>query len=216
MSGPPEAPDSALFPILAKDPLLMATVPKTVPRLGPDDDGGILSAEEFAVADYLEPWKYERERGTLIVMPPDGPGHDRGSEPFRDYLGAYRLAHPDRVEEVVSEAWVRVDDGTDRIGDIGVFLVGPRSAIKRPERVPELMYEIVSPDRESRERDYVKKRREYRALGVLEYVIIDRTRHRATVQTAEPSGSRKRILRPDDVYETPLLPGLAIPLHEIL
>ena len=55
-------------------------------------------------------------------MPPEGPGHDRGSEPVRDYLGAYRLAHPDLVEEVVSEAWIRIDDGTDRIPDIGVFL----------------------------------------------------------------------------------------------
>ena len=178
----------------------MATVPKTVLRLGPVDDGRTLSAEAFAVADYAEPWKYERESGRLIVMPPDGPGHDRGSEPFRDYLGAYRLSHPDRVEEVVSEAWVRVDDGTDRIGDIGVYLFGPRSSIRRPERVPELMYEIVSPDRQSRERDYVKKRREYRALGVREYVIIDRMRHRATVHEAGPRGSRKRVLRPDDVY----------------
>ncbi len=194
----------------------MATVPKTVLRLGPDDDGRILSAEEFAGADYDEPWKYERERWGLIVMPPDGPGHDDSSEPIRDRLGAYRIAHPDIVEKVVSEAWVRVDDGTDRIGDIGIYLVGPRSAIERPDRVPELMYEIVSLDRQSRERDYVKKRREYRALGVREYVIIDRMRHRATVHTAGPSGSRKRVLRPDDVYETPLLPGLAIPLREIL
>ena len=82
-------------------------------------------------------------------MPPDGPGHDDCSEPVRDYLGAYRLAHLDLVEEVVSEAWVRVDAGTDRIGDIGVFLVGQRSAVERPERVPELMFEIVSPGRKS-------------------------------------------------------------------
>lgn len=194
----------------------MATVPKTVLRLGPDDDGRILGADEFAVADFAEPWKYERECGRLIVMPPDGPGHDQGSEPIRDHLGAYRLAHPDRVEEVVSEAWIRVNEGTDRIGDIGVFLVGPRSAIERPERVPELIFEIVSPDRESRERDYVKKRREYRALGVREYVIIDRMRHRATVYEAGPLGDRKRVLRSADLYESPLLPGLAIALRGIL
>jgi Uma2 family endonuclease len=185
-------------------------------QLGPHDHGRSVTAEEFAEAEFVEPWKYEREQGRLIVMPPDGPGHDRGSEPVRDHLGAYRLAHPDLVEEVVSEAWVRVDGGTDRIGDIGVFLAGPRTAINRPDRVPELMFEIVSPDRESRERDYVKKRKEYHRLGVLEYVVIDRMRHRATVYTAGPRGYSKRALRPVDVYASPLLPGLAIPLAGIL
>lgn len=185
-------------------------------HLGPKDHGRAITAEEFAEADYAEPWKYEREQGRLIVMPPDGPGHDDSSEPVRDLLGAYRVAHPDLVEKVVSEAWIRVDDGTDRIPDIGVFLAGPRSAVDRPARVPEIVFEIVSPDRKSRERDYVKKREEYRRLGVLEYVIIDRMRHRATIYTAGPRGYRKSVLRPGDVYTSPLLPGLAIPLEGVL
>jgi Uma2 family endonuclease len=193
----------------------MATA-QSVLELGPDDHGRSLTAEEFAEAIYAEPWKYEREDGRLIVRPPDGPAHDDCSEPVRDLLGAYRMSHPNVVEKVVSEAWVRVDAGTDRIGDIGVFLVGLRSSIARPERVPEMMFEIVSPDRKSRERDYVKKRKEYRRLGVLEYVVIDRMQHRATVYTAGARGYRKRVLRPDDVYTTPLLPGLAIALAGIL
>ena len=189
---------------------------QTVLRLGPLDQGRSLTAEEFAEADYDPPWKYEREQGRLVVMPPDSPDHDRSSEPVRDYLGAYRLGHLDLVEEVVSEAWIRVDGGTDRIADIGVFLVGPRSAVSRPDRVPELVFEVVSPDRESRERDYVKKRKEYRPLCVLEYVIVDRIRHRLTVYTASPRGYSKRILRPGDIYTSPLLPGLAIPLAGLL
>ena len=47
-------------------------------------------------------------------------------------------------------------------------------------------------------------------MGVLEYVLIDRMRHRATVYTAGPRGYRKRILRPGEVYASPLLPGLAL------
>jgi Uma2 family endonuclease len=193
----------------------MATL-QHVLKLGPHDHGRPVTAEEFAEADYAEPWKYEREQGRLIVLPPDGPGYDHSSEPVRDHLGAYRLAHLDVVEQVVSEAWVRVDAGTDRIGDIGVFLVGPRSAISRPDRIPELMLEIVSPDPKSRERDFVKKRREYYRLGVFEYVVIDRMRHRATIYTAGPRGYRKRVLRSDDVYASPLLRGLVIPLAGIL
>jgi Uma2 family endonuclease len=189
---------------------------QVVLQLGPHDHGRVVTAQEFAEAEYAEPWKYEREQGRLVVMPPDGPGHDRSSEPIRDLLGAYRLAHPNLVDEVVSEVWVRVDGGTDRIGDIGVFLAGPRAALNRPDRVPELMYEVVSPDRESRERDYVTKRKEYHQLGVLEYVIIDRLRHRVTVYSAGRRGYRKRVLRPAEVYTSPLLPGLAIPLVGVL
>ncbi len=190
-------------------------VHQTVLQLGPLDQGRTVTAEEFAEAESDRPWKYEREQGRLVVMPPDDHGHDRSSEPVRDYLGAYRLAHLDLVEEVVSAAWVRVDGGTDRIGDIGVFLVGIRSAVSRPDRGPELMFEVVSPDRESRERDYVKKRKEYRQLGVLEYVIIDRIRHRVTVYTTSPRGYQERVLRPGDVYTSPLLPELVIPLRGI-
>ena len=51
------------------------------------------------------------------------------------------------------------------------------------------MFEVVSPDRESRERDYVKKRKEYHRLGVLEYVIIDRMRRRVTVYTHDSGGT---------------------------
>src|SRR4051794_12379141 len=106
----------------------------SVPRLilGPDDHGSPVSGEQFASAEYLEPWKYERVEGRLVVMAPDGADHDGCSEPLRDHLGAYRLARPDVVQMVVSEAWVRVDEGTDGIGDIGVFLASDRRDKARP------------------------------------------------------------------------------------
>src|SRR4051794_33463713 len=91
--------------------------------LSPDDHGRHLSDEEFAEADYAEPWRYERVEGRLVVMSPEGQEHADTSEPWRDRLGAYKLEHPDRVRLVKSDAWVRVPGGTDRIGDIGVYLV---------------------------------------------------------------------------------------------
>ncbi len=78
------------------------------------------------------------------------------------------------------------------------------------------MYEIVSPDREPRDRDHVKKRQESERLGVLEYVVVDRLRHRATVWWSGPRGYRKHVPRPGETYTSPLLPGLAIPLAGIL
>lgn len=192
----------------------MATHQATL-RLGPADHGRAVSAEEFAEADYTEPWKYERVDGSLVVMSPDSKEHDDCSEPLRDYLGAYRLVRPDVVQEVVSKAWVRVNGGTDRIGDVGVFLKTDRDVPPRPDRVPELMFEIVSPDRTSRERDYVHKRAEYHKLGVLEYVIVDRFVPRFTVLTHTPTGYAERVLAADETYTSPLLPGLEIPLADV-
>jgi Uma2 family endonuclease len=184
--------------------------------LGPGDRGRHVSAEEFEEAEFDAPWKYEREEGKLVVMAPDSPEHDHCSEPFRDHLGAHRLANPDVVEAVVSECWLRVDGGTDRIADIAIFLTGRRSRVGRPDRVPELIFEVASPDRESRERDYVKKKREYRELGVLEYAIIDRMRSRMTVYSNIAGQPVKRVLHRGDRYTSPLLPGLEIPLADIL
>jgi Uma2 family endonuclease len=183
--------------------------------LGPDDHGRLVSAEEFARAEYLEPWKYEREAGRLVVMAPDGQRHVDESRPWRKRLYAYRDDHPDVVEDVLGNAWVRVDGGTDRIGDIGVYLVAEGPVPPIPDRVPELMFEVVSPAKTSRDRDYVKKREEYYRLGVREYVVINRRNRKVTVFTHASGGYEQRVLTVGDTYTTPLLPGPPIPLAEV-
>lgn len=185
-------------------------------ELGRKDHGRLVTAEAFAAASYKEPWKYERVKGRLVVMAPDGYGHIAASNPWRDRLIFYQYEHPGVVEEVITNAWIRVDDGTDRIGDIGVYLVRQEPGPQIPDRVPELMFEIVSPSPKDRKRDYVEKRAEYHKLGIQEYVIVDRFKKRTTVLEYEPDGYRERVLTPGDTYETPRLPGLAIRLAEVL
>ncbi len=196
---------------------------RTILQLGRKDDGRFVTSEEFAEAEFDEPWTYEREDGRLIVLAPSGEDHVDVTEPWRDRLGAYRLAHPEIVQKVVSEAWIRVDDGTDRIGDIGVYLVTEGAVPKIPDRVPDMMFEIVSPDKVSRDRDYVRKRADYHRLGVREYVIIDRFRRNVTVLTFAPEGYRGAYLsgerflrvaapaRPDDPPVQSLLKGCPWP-----
>ena len=179
-------------------------------RLGKRDEGRLVSPEEFAEAEFDEPWTYEREDGRLIVLAPGGEEHIDAGEPWRDRLVLYKLAFPHVVQKVVSEAWVRVDDGTDRIGDIGVYLVPDGPVPKIPDR----MFEVVSPDKASRDRDYARKRAEYHRLGVREYVILDRSRRIVTVLTFAPNEYEERILNADQAYESPLLPGLSIRLSE--
>jgi Uma2 family endonuclease len=188
---------------------------RSVLKLGKSDEGRLVSSEEFAEADFDEPWKYEREDGRLIVMSPSGGGHLRATIPWRNRLIVYEETHPGVIEMIAIEAWIRVHDGTDRIGDIGVYLVceGPQPDV--PDRIPDMMFEIVSPDKASRNRDYVRKRTEYHLLGVREYVIIDRFKRAVTVLTLEADGYAERILGVGDDYESPLLPGLVISIMNV-
>jgi Uma2 family endonuclease len=192
----------------------MATT-QPILRLGKSDEGRLVSSDEFVEAEFDEPWKYEREDGRLIVMAPAGEEHSEVTEDWRDWLGAYRLAHREIVQRVASEAWQRVDDGTDRIGDIGVYLVTDRPTPRRPDRVADMIFEVISPDKASRDRDYIRKRAEYHVLGVREYVIIDRFQKIVTVLTFAPNGYDERILTIGESYESPLLPGFSIRLSEV-
>lgn len=183
--------------------------------LGPDDDGRELSADEFAEAASLAPFTFERSDGSLLVMSPEGQRHLDDSWPWRQRLSRYWIEHPEIVEDVVIQSRVQPDSGTDRIGDIGVYLVEPGAA-PIPDRVPDLMVEVVSPSREDRHRDHVARRRDDHRLGGRDYVIVDRPAGRVSVLTAGPRGDRRRALRRGAVYRTPFLPGLEIAPDEVL
>lgn len=183
-------------------------------HLGLPDRGRRLTDEEFAAASYDEPWRYELVGGRLSVMSPNRPGHDDLCEPFRDHLVAYKLARPDRIERVISEAWVMIRTGQQRIGDLTVFLRGPRSSVPRPERAPELIFEVVSRGRRNRRRDDEQKRDEDTDIGALECAVIDPFVPRITVFRSDGGEPPTIELTPDDVYATPLLPGLATPLRD--
>lgn len=185
-------------------------------HIGPEDAGRPLTGEEFANADFQEGWIYERVNGRIVVMAPEGKGHIRSSSPWRDRLVAYKLAHPEIVEDVVSRAWVRPDGDHDRIGDIGVYLVHEKWDLDVPDQPPDLMFEFVSPGKASQRRDYVEKRAEYHRMGIPEYVIVDRFQKTVSVLTHGPGDYRERVLTIDDTYTTPLLPGFEVRLSEVL
>lgn len=173
-----------------------------------------VTREEFAEADFEKSWRYEREKGRLVVMVPPGYEHHVRVEIFRNHLGAYKLTHPDSVEHVFQEAWTSVEDDTDRLPDIAVYLTGGSGQL--PDRVPDLIFEIVSQGVKDRKRDYEEKRAEYEKIGVQEYVIVDRFDHRVTILKLEQGGFVETILNSDDSYSSPLLPHLEIPLADII
>ena len=188
----------------------------TLHRLSLADAGLELTREEFAEAEFTEPYRYERYQGKLVVMSPAGYEHHQGVKPFRNHLGAYELAHPDLVEDVFQESWTEIDEDSDREPDIAVYLRSSEAQPRIPERVPELVFEIVSAGWANRRRDYEEKRAEYEQIGVLEYVIVDRFDHCVTVLRLVDGEYVEHLLKPSDSYSTPLLPGLSIPLHDII
>ena len=178
------------------------------------DEGIELTREEYAEADTEGLWRFERANGRLVVMTPPGFEHHITVESFRDSLVVFKLAHPDIVEHVFQEAWTSVEDDADRLPDIAVYLTGGTGHL--PDRVPELIFEIVSLGSQDRKRDYEEKRSEYERIGVQEYVIVDRFDHRLTVLRLEEATFVETVLQPSDRYNTPLLPGLEIPLSGII
>lgn len=174
-------------------------------------DAGIeLTREEFLEVEFDPQWRYERAQGRLVVMPPPEFGHHVVAMSFRNHLGAYMLAHSDSAEFVFRESHTVVDDDTDRIPDIAVYLKSNEEVPEFPFRVPDLVFEVVSAGWAS------MKRGEYERLGVREYVIVDRFDHRLTVLTLNDGHYSEAWLSSKDVYTSPLLPGLSIPLAGVI
>lgn len=187
-----------------------------LPKFTEFDAGVVVSADQFATAEFQGPFIYERVQGRLVVMSPAGPEHRRASRPFRRELGGYWHAHPDIVDEVDVEGWVATTADDDRLPDICVYLRGGQSNKTVPHRVPELIYEFVSQDRSDQERDYIDKRKEYYAIGVREYVIVDRFKQAVLVLTHTDRGDfAEHWLPASGVYSSPLLPGLRVELAEV-
>jgi Uma2 family endonuclease len=182
-------------------------------HLGQLDDGRPTSAEEFANAEFDEPWTYERVDGRLVVMSPEGTGHVDHTEPWLMGLFVYKFQHPAAAMRIVPNAWISIDEDNTRYADIGVYLV---RILNLPNHAPDLIFEIVSPSKADKRRDYVEKRAHYQQIGVREYVIIDRFDKRVTVLTLVEGSYVERVLTPEDVYRSPLLPGFEVNLAEVL
>ena len=147
-------------------------------------------------------------------MSPAGHEHRFVSRPFRRKLSAYWEEHLSLIEDVDVEGWVATSPDDDRLPDICVYLVGDDPQRRVPDRVPAMVFEFVSKKRSDQERDYIHERDEYHAIGIKEYVIVDRFKRSVLVLTWQPNGYDEHTLTEHDFYSTLLLPDLVIPLSE--
>jgi Uma2 family endonuclease len=86
---------------------------------------------------------------------------------------------------------------------------------KRHER-PSVVVEFVSSRTRDRLRDYTTKRDEYMRAKIKEYWIIDRFERCMVVFSLHAGKVRKHVVRENQVYTTPLLPGFELPLAKLL
>ena len=185
--------------------------------LGRHHNGIRMTPEEFdAITEYDDLYSYELIHGVLIVNP-FATQHERDpNEEIGHLLRNYRDDHPhgSSLDATLTEEYLRTPDSRRRADR--VIWTGLGRLPDPATDVPTIVVEFVSPGRRSWRRDYIEKRDEYLALGVLEYWVIDRFERSLTVFRKSDQGHSEQVVGEKEVYRPDLLPGFELPLAPIL
>jgi len=192
----------------------MATV-ATPLRIGLADHGRAMTLEEFLEAEETEGYRYELARGLLEVSEVPNDPHGVVLRNLFRAVGRYGEGHPGIIHRYGGgnefRFWLpRMVSG--RNPDLGVVL---RGAAKdwRGRRIPALAAEVVSQG--SIERDYIIKREEYLAYGLLEYWIVDPLQRKVTVLARRGDAWDEAVFRDEQVIGSLVLPGFATTVAEL-
>lgn len=189
--------------------------------LGAGQNGIRLSPDEFdSHEEWDENYDYELITGVLVVSPPP-PAAQRGANEHVGYLlRSYRESHPQgsALDATLPSEITRI--GRNRRRADRAISAGLGRWPNFNQDTPTIVVEFVSPGRRSWRRDYEEKRDEYLAAGVKEYWVIDRFRRTMTVYRPKPANGAvaewdEAIVRENEVYRSPLLPGFELPLAHI-
>lgn len=184
---------------------------------GPADHGRTLALQDCEDAGFAGEGLYELSRGTLNVVPtPDEYPHVMVHALLRALI-AYDLTHPGRIHRVGGGSGIRIylpAMRSDRHPDVAVSLRGT-SQDANGRRPPSLVVEVVSEGEEARRRDYVLRREEYLAHGLLEYWIVDPFERKVTVLLRQNGRWIERVFAAEPAAEGLVRPGLRVPLAEL-
>jgi Uma2 family endonuclease len=187
------------------------------PIIGLGWAGVPMTPEEFDAFDsWDENYRYELINGVLIVSPAADAGERGPNEILGHWLLNYKEQHPQgkSLDWTVHEHHVHTPNSRRR-ADRVIWTGLGRVPNNRRDK-PTIIVEFVSRDRRDWQRDYVVKRQEYLAHGILEYWIIDRFRRQMTVICNAPTGPTEAIYAENQTYSSPLLPGFELPLAKLL
>ncbi len=186
-------------------------------KLTRSSNGMLMTPEEFDdVIDYDDRFVYELIHGVLIVSPAPGVT-ERGPNDELGRLVRNHQADPrhgSTIDNTLPEQFVPVRDGRRRADR--VIWTGLGRVPKPQTDIPSIVAEFVSKRKRDRVRDYEENRREYQAIGVCEYWVIDRFARTMTVFKNEAGASTEVVVKVEETYQTPLLPGFALPLGQLL
>jgi Uma2 family endonuclease len=194
------------------------TMLKAAIKVGPADHGRPMSLAEFDHAEVQEGHCYELGRGVIVVSDVPKPRHLVQVAETRIILTVYKIANPNRIYAICSSGECKLlipGYESERHPDLAIYKTLPPEESKDFwfTWVPELVIEVVS--RGSELRDYQEKREEYRAVGVREYWILDADKQQMLVLQRIGKRWRERIVRPPEIYQTRLLPGLQFACEQV-
>ena len=195
----------------------MAAATRT--RIGPADHGRTMTLQEFLDAEETPGYRYELARRVIEVSDVPNDSHAKVVDNLHEGFSDARRRSPGVIDRITEASGVQVVIPVldfDRHPDLAVIFVG-KAPDDRGRRMPDLVVEVVSPGREARHRDYVSKRADYLAFGILEYWIVDPRDQLVTVLSRPDIESEwtERIFRDDEPILSPLLPGLALRVDEL-
>ncbi|MEM1061334.1 MAG: Uma2 family endonuclease [Planctomycetota bacterium] len=192
--------------------------PRPAPtHLDADSNGMRMTVDEFqAVESWDRTYRFELIRGAVVVSPAVTMG---GRFPRRSLINLLydysKTAAGLQTRVIVLDEHDLVTSAGVRRADLVVWC-GRDVSPELKDAVPTIAIEIVSRGRRDRHRDFVEKRAEYFAIGVKEYWIFDRFRRTLTACSTGEGDAGRKVVREQENYETPLLPGFALSVGELL
>ena len=178
-----------------------------------------LTVEEFLeLPDTEDRRKMELDEGELYIMPRPRRAHQAWHLGIGWHIESYLRGFDDPPAELFLDFIVALSLESR-------ILLAPDLSLVLRERLelvgdrmvngcPDIAIEILSSDRS---RDLVRKRHLYAEAGVPEYWIFDPDGDLVTLLELRGEEYVERaVLGADDTLTTPLLPGLAIPLADIM
>ena len=170
------------------------------------------TVEEFWMLSQRDGFWGELINGEVCELTPPGSEHGAISSNILEILGVFVRKH--KLGRMFSECGYVITRDPDSVRAPDVSFVAAHRQESPPskkfsETLPDLAVEVVSPS--DTYSDVIEKARMYLAAGVKEVWIVDPSGKTVEIfRTLHES----RILRVNDNIETPLLPGLSVPVSE--
>ncbi|MBW4441199.1 MAG: Uma2 family endonuclease [Plectolyngbya sp. WJT66-NPBG17] len=150
------------------------------------------SFEEYLAYDDNCDRRYQLIDGELVELPPESEPNDWIALHLRDQLIALISRRLIRLRKCEIQVPVlQSGDAANRYPDLVVLreehleMTQKRLTITLEMPPPQLVAEVISPGKTNRERDLIRKRAQYEAVGIPEYWLIDPIAQTITVLKLE-------------------------------